>query len=394
MTCLKCDLVVVGAGPAGSTAAAKAAEAGLDVVLLEKRQEIGSPVRCAEGVSRYGLRALLNPDSSWISAEVKGSRVHSPDGGNIVISEGSPVDEVGYILERKVFDRDLAALAASNGAEVMVKTSATGLIFKDGAPCGVSIRGSEGQSEVLCHLIVGADGVESKVGRLSGACSDIKPDEIEVCVQFLVRDRGLDPNYCEFYLGNEIAPGGYIWSLPKGDRIANVGICLLGSRSKAGLPLALLEKFLKRNMPDARVLDMVAGSIPISGTLHGSPSDRVMLVGDAGRQADPFTCGGILNAIRGGALAGNIASEAIFHEESGVSMVRDYGERWKDLAGRRISICRKLRMIFNGMNDGDLNGLIHALEGEDTSHADLEDLARMAFKVHPRILLRMGRRLV
>ena len=77
---MKCDMVVVGAGPAGSMTAKTAADEGLDVVLLEKRQEIGDPVRCAEGVSKAALAKMVEPDPSWIAAEVKGARIYAPDG--------------------------------------------------------------------------------------------------------------------------------------------------------------------------------------------------------------------------------------------------------------------------------------------------------------------------
>jgi digeranylgeranylglycerophospholipid reductase len=133
---MKCDMVVVGAGPAGSMAAKVAAEKGLKVALLEKRQEIGDPVRCAEGVSKAGLKEMVSPDPSWISAEVKGARIYAPDGTGLVMSEDRSGSEVGYVLERKIFDRALAMQAAMAGAEVMVKTRALGSL-----PCGLA-RGS------------------------------------------------------------------------------------------------------------------------------------------------------------------------------------------------------------------------------------------------------------
>ena len=66
---------------------------------------------------------------------------------------------------------------------------------------------------------------------------------------------GLDPNYCEFFFGNDLAPGGYVWIFPKGRGLANVGIGLQGSRSRPSLPLRLLESFLERRMPEARIHD-------------------------------------------------------------------------------------------------------------------------------------------
>jgi len=75
------DLVVVGAGPGGSMAAKTAAEAGLSVLLLEKRQEIGSPVRCAEGVGRDQLIAFIEPDPRCIAAEVNKAEITTIAGG-------------------------------------------------------------------------------------------------------------------------------------------------------------------------------------------------------------------------------------------------------------------------------------------------------------------------
>ena len=86
---MKCDVVVIGAGPGGSMAAKTAAESGLNVVLLEKRQEIGEPIRCAEGVSiRSELRELITVQPDWISTEVNGVKLHSPNNDNVFHDRG------------------------------------------------------------------------------------------------------------------------------------------------------------------------------------------------------------------------------------------------------------------------------------------------------------------
>jgi ferredoxin len=120
------DLVVVGAGPGGSTAAYEAAQQGLSVLPLEKRQEIGSPVRCAEGVGHDALVKFIEPDARWVAAEVSRAQITVVHNGEATVrrAEGGR----GYVLERRVFDRVLAEQAARAGAEVRVKTAVTGLL--------------------------------------------------------------------------------------------------------------------------------------------------------------------------------------------------------------------------------------------------------------------------
>ena len=106
----KYDVVVVGAGPAGSTAAYITAKAGLSTLLTEKRQEIGSPVRCAETISRVRLPKFITPDPKWIANVVHGARIVAPDGNSVDLFYHSNHKE-GLVLERKIFDRRLAETA-------------------------------------------------------------------------------------------------------------------------------------------------------------------------------------------------------------------------------------------------------------------------------------------
>jgi digeranylgeranylglycerophospholipid reductase len=113
----ECDVIVVGAGPGGSAAARTAAEE-CDVLLIEKRQEIGDPVRCEEsspvGAILLELLGVTEMNKRWISSEINGLRVNAPDGTTVDISAEMLRMEkpLGYILERKIFDRDLARNAA------------------------------------------------------------------------------------------------------------------------------------------------------------------------------------------------------------------------------------------------------------------------------------------
>ncbi len=383
---MRCDVVVVGAGPAGSMVAKTAADKGLDVILLEKRQEIGDPVRCAEGVSKAGLSRMIKPDPKWIAAEVKGARLYAPDGSSIVMSEDKSGDEVGYVLERKIFDRALAMDAARSGAKVMVKTRALDLIRVNGLVKGVRAMRYGELLDIEADVVVGADGVESKVGRWAGIDTTLKPRDIEVCAQFLVYDRGIDEDYCEFFLGNEIAPGGYVWSFPKGRNLANVGLGVIGSRSEPGAPVKLLRRFVEKRMPEAKIVEMVVGGVPVSGPIERTVADNVVLVGDAARQSDPITGGGILNAMQAGIIAGEVIAEAIASGDTSINGLRPYEERWRDSIGKHISKHLDLKEFFIKLSDEDLNNLMHSIQSVDVSKMDLRGMLKVLIRLNPKML--------
>jgi digeranylgeranylglycerophospholipid reductase len=386
---MKCDLVVVGAGPAGSMTAKVAAEAGLDVVMLEKRQEIGDPVRCAEGVSKAALKKMVEPDPVWISADVKGARIRGPDRTEIVMSEDRAGAEVGYVLERKVFDRVLAQQAAEAGAKVMVKTRALGLLHEGGVPSGISAQFIGESLKIEAPLIIGADGVESKVGRWAGIDTALKPKDIETCAQFLLQDEKIDDEYCEFYLGNEIAPGGYVWSFPKGNKLANVGIGVLGSKANSGTPIKLLREFVKKNFPEGKVLEMMVGGVPVSGPIETTTADGVILVGDAARQSDPITGGGIINGMRAGVIAGEIAADLVPKGEVDKEAFQVYEKRWRETIGKSITRNFAVKEFFVDLTDDDLNNLIHSLDGVDVAELDLRGLLKVLVRQNPKLLLKL-----
>jgi len=381
--------VVVGAGPAGSMTAKAAAEAGLKVVMLEKRQEIGDPVRCAEGVSKASLKKLADPDPAWISAEVKGARIRAPDGTEIVISEDRAGAEVGYVLERKVFDRALAQKAAEAGAEVMVKTRALGLLWEEDVPAGVYAQFVGERFKIEAPLVIGADGVESKVGRWAGIDTALKPKDIETCAQFLVQDEEIDEDYCEFCLGNQIAPGGYVWSFPKGRGIANVGIGVLGSKADPGMPMRLLREFMKARFPDGKVLEVVVGGVPVSGPIERTVADGIILVGDAARQSDPITGGGIINAMNAGVMAGEIAADLVPKGELDMGSLQVYEKRWRETIGKHISRNFAVKEFFVDLTDDDLNQLIHSLDGIDVAEMNLRGLLKVLVRQNPKHLLKL-----
>ncbi|MDD3136559.1 MAG: FAD-dependent oxidoreductase, partial [Methanoregula sp.] len=136
----KYDVLVIGGGPAGALAARTAVEKGLSALLVEKRPAIGAPVRCAEGLGKEALAEFMEPDERWISAEMTGAGIVAPDGFEMRLESAMAGSKVGYILDRKVFDRDLVWQAADAGAEISVKTRASAPILENGVVKGARLE--------------------------------------------------------------------------------------------------------------------------------------------------------------------------------------------------------------------------------------------------------------
>lgn len=379
------DVIVVGAGPGGSITAKTCAEGGLDVLMIEKRQEIGDPVRCAEGVGKDVLLKHIAPDKRWIAAEVKGSRIIAPDGTEILMSGDAAMKDVGYTLERKVFDRVLAQKAAMAGAEVMVKTRATGLLKNNGRVAGIKAMHMGEMHDIKADIVIGADGVESKVGRWGGIDTSLKPHHIETCAQFLVSN--FDPGeYSEFYIGEKYSAGGYVWIFPKGGYTANVGIGILGSKSGKIRALTLLQKFIETSIPDGKIIEMVVGGVPVSGAIEKTIVDGLMLVGDAARQSDPLTGGGITNAMDAGMIAGEVCIKAKEKGDYSVKTLKEYEDRWRATIGKELARSLAVKNLLIKLTDEQLNQLAHSLEGVDASTMELPKLLAVLFKKNPKLL--------
>lgn len=328
------DVVVVGAGPAGSMTAKWAAKGGARVLMVEKRQEIGSPVRCGEGISRSWLDSVgIKLDAKSVAREVKGAKIVAPNGSSFYLSEKMAGNEVGIVLERVFFDKLLARDAVKAGADLMLKTSAVKLLKTGDKVTGVTIKSWGETKDIKCGCVVGADGYESQVGRWAGINTNLAPRDITSCFQYRLTNINHEADYCEFVLGSK-APGGYIWIFPKSEDTANVGIGMQLTKLKDPADVKkYLDKYIQNDprLKKGRPLELVSGAVSICAPIDKTTGSGILLVGDAARQIDPITGGGISNSCKAAKVAGEVLARATREKDFSERSLQRYEKGWRDL---------------------------------------------------------------
>jgi len=379
MTCF--DVIVAGAGPAGSLAARHIAESGFSVALLEKRQEVGTPVRCAEGVSEKWLLKHTGVEESWVEAEVKGAILRAPDGSKAVMHYA----EKGFILDRARFDRDLAWKAAQSGAFLLTRAAVTKIdpyeeffIIRTDHPV---------HREFKTSLLILADGIESRLAPQLGIRTSLAPSDIEMCLQYTLEGAPHEEGFIEMAGGNEVAPGGYAWIFPKGGNRANVGLGLLGSRSRAGFNARFyLDRFVAQRFPRASVIRTVAGAVSASEPLEEVCGEGFMIVGDAARLANPLTGAGIGNALESGALAGQTAVEALKKGTRSRESLEPYKHRLMRSIGHTTKKFYRIKEPFVKFADEDIINMIRLVSQIDPSRVTVAGILEAAFKENKAVL--------
>jgi digeranylgeranylglycerophospholipid reductase len=393
MKLIETDVLVIGAGPAGSSTAKHAALNGAEVILIDKKSEIGSPKRCAEGVSKEGLKKLgIEPNSRWVTKELSGVRLISPNGTDVWMKEDQvKLPEAGYILERKVFDKFMAMDAARAGATIMIKTLARGM-RKDYEGYIVSCESMGEDFEIKAKIVVGADGPESRVGRWGGLKTAVKPKNMESGIQFeMVGLEMEDPDVIEFYFGS-VAPGGYAWIFPKGDDIANVGLGIVSTVTDKSAYEHLVE-FVK-NCPatqNAQPVELNVGGDPVGGMTKNLVKDSLMIVGDAAGHVNPLTGGGIITALEAGMYAGEVAAAAVKEDNYTEKRLKEYQEICKIEIGDSFDKYLKTKDYLLSLSDSDLDSIAAAFQDTEFENISTKELIKLLIKVSPKALLKLGK---
>jgi digeranylgeranylglycerophospholipid reductase len=429
------DVLVVGLGPGGLIAVREFAKQGFNVLGIDRKQELGWPKRCAEGVSDEGLAHCgVKPDPAWAYGRITGAAIYSPSGKRVVLEDRSTY---GWVVERKIFEKHLARDAILAGGKIMVKTQAVALLRKavngkvpvvvdaGGATGKAGSRESAGkdvpptspdggrrspegglgtplgpvagvraefmgtQFNIRAKLTIGADGIDSFIGKWAGLKTLNRVRDYHAGFQYeMVGVKGYEEKWLHLYFGEEVAPKGYVWIFPKGENVSNVGIGILAKESEWGNRAQdYLDRWIESHpelFEDASITEINGSGIPVSSRVPEPIGDGVMLVGDAAQLVNPIHGGGIIIAMRAALIAARVGGEALRRGDVSKQALQPYvTEYWTKDEGAVTEKLLKMRYFMENLTDKDFERLADILDGKTVM-----EVANARFPTFVKLLLK------
>lgn len=363
------DAIIVGAGPAGASAAVKASELGLETLLIDKRSEIGVPVQCGEYMPHETEVNRMFSDSEHVSNLIELSKETKQNECNfvrIITPSGSEYNLRfhAYVIDRARFDKKLVSRAERNGCEIKLNTVALAV---DTDKSKLSF-GKQGKRESASFkVLIAADGFNSDIARSLGLKTTSHENEA-ITIQNLMEEVDIETNICEMFFNRDYSPGGYSWIIPKRANLANVGLGIRGKFTKGKRSLnSYLSNFLSKNsmafkkFEKGHVLSSVGGVVPVGGPIPKTFYKNVLIAGDAAGQVAAHVGGGVPSSIICGELAGETAYLYIEKE----MLISEYEKSWKKEIGKALKrsiMLRKIGDLF--INTNRSIDLILSLIGE------------------------------
>ncbi len=344
------DIIVVGAGPAGSTAAMYAAQRGMSVLLVDKKKDIGTPLQCGGFLPHYEtLRELVpNAELPYTLEEIPESCIHTstsyqrfiaPDG----MSKGFHVN--ADAIDRRRFDKHLAMLAGKAGAQLLVGTN---VLEVDGTE--LLLDGAFGEFDVKAKIIIGADGPNSIVAKANNMLRDADPMGTGTAFEYELSGVDVDREAVEMYFGKDYVPGGYAWIISQGGDTANIGVGIREAMFEQHMCARdYLEKFMYEHpiasgkLEGASIVSVVAGLVPVGGAPKVTATKDTVIAGDAAGHIIATNGGGISTAMVGGRIAGETAADHL----EGKCKLTEYDRRWREQMGLEIKTAVYTRKLMD-----------------------------------------------
>ncbi|MEN6341263.1 MAG: NAD(P)/FAD-dependent oxidoreductase [Methanospirillum sp.] len=331
------DVVVAGAGPAGTAAAERAASLGLSTLVLEEHATIGHPIQCAGLLSSAAFAGCRVSDRS-VRNRVCGARVASDLGGELLFDAG---ETKAVVVDRGELDREMAGAAADAGAEFRLKAP---LLRVDGDR---AVTGGPEAGEVYFEILIAADGPKGTIARSLGMAR--APTHLAGVQADVILDDPVETRYVEIH--PNAAPEFFAWRIPVSDRVVRVGLC-----GETGVP-ALFREYLAR-WP-GKVIHQATGTIPL-GTMPRTYGRRTLFVGDAAGLAKPTSGGGVYTGVRSGRYAAETAAACLEAGDCSDEALAAYETRWRSDFGRELALGYRLQLARRRISPPEIDRLLLA----------------------------------
>jgi len=343
------DVVIIGAGPAGSTAARDISIKGYNVFLIEKDAYPGERNVCAGGMDR-DLVKNLNLTSQIIEKYISKSIYYFP--------WGTYAQNTQYVsVQRKVFDRFLAEKAVKQGAKLLVSTFASDVTrSRDGIVINLKNRVTKDNYTVKAKLAIFADGPNTLVSKKFKRVGFGRNERKAFAAIYEVEWKNNPFEYFEFFFETKVSPWGYGWIFPKRD-LLNVGVmCLMPMQSSIRNYLDFLvdeHPIASKKLTGRPKVRFAAGIIPLQ---HADKiyEDRILVIGDAAGMVDPIWGAGIGHAIRASKLAAKVAVKALEKNIFDKSFLSQFEREWKRGETykhiRIIQLLSRLSILYSRLN--------------------------------------------
>ncbi len=387
------DLVIVGGGPAGSSAAYAAAKNGIKVALLEKENSIAETVRTSGVTWIQNIKEFGIPDDCY--NPIKNFSFCSP---NNKVTINDTVPRAAVLDVRKTY-RWLANEAEKAGADIFVKTNIKNAIKNEkGDIVGVSGIGPNGETMFHSKVVIDASGFPSTVCKAMGFAPQW--ERFGAGAEYEVKVENADSDTWWLMVGQEYSPAGYAWIFPLGNNIVRIGVGVGKPESNVD-PTQRLEEIMEKKLGPIKKLGAITkiefhyGLIPNEGLSRNTVFNNLILVGDSAGQANPLVLEGIRYAIKFGRVAGKVASVAIKSGNTDKESLYPYEDNWRKEIESKINSAGKVQSRWIGLADEEWDkelDIIKELKPEefiDFIKADfgLANMIKLATR-HPKLAVR------
>jgi len=343
------DIVVVGAGPAGSSAAYQASKNGVKVALLEKEESVAETVRTSGVTWIQNIKEFQIPDDCF--NPIKNYSFCSPN-NEVTIRDSVP--QAAVLDVRKTF-RWLAQQAENEGVDLFVKTNVKDVIKNEnGDIIGVSANNPEGNVSFFGKIIIDASGFGSIVCKSMGFVTQWK--RFGAGAEYEVRAQNVDPETWWLMVGQKYSPAGYAWIFPTSKDTVRIGVGIGKPESSVDPTERLKELMELKPGPIGKLgkitpIEFHYGLIPNDGLSRKTVYNNLILVGDSAGQANPLVLEGIRYSIKFGRVAGKVAVDALKSGKTDETALLPYEENWRKEIESKIKSAGKVQSRWIGLSD-------------------------------------------